>query len=112
MAISNPFSSVNRLFFLSANNVYDLEVTVSDAGGLTDLQQIAVTVTDLDENSPPTITSDGAGPTAAVAVPENQTAVTDVDATDDADAEGAGLEYTISGGADQALFRCLEVPLS
>ena len=35
---------------------------------------------------------------------ENQTAVLDVEATDDNDAEGDGLTYTISGGADEALF--------
>ena len=35
---------------------------------------------------------------------ENQTAVTDVQSTDDTDSEGAGLTYSKSGGADQALF--------
>ena len=48
----------------------------------------------------PTITS-----AAEVSVPENQTAVIDLDATDpDGDTEGNGLTYSISGGADQAAF--------
>jgi hypothetical protein len=83
--------------------VYDVQVTVTDSGGLTDVQNIAVTVTD--GNDPPTITSDGGGPTAAVNAAENQTAVTDVQSTDpEGDTEGAGLTYSITGGADQALF--------
>jgi uncharacterized protein YjiK len=52
-------------------------------------------------NNPPVITSDGGGVSAALSVPENQTAVTDVDATD---ADSDPLTYSISGGADQALF--------
>ncbi|PWG73267.1 hypothetical protein DF186_23950, partial [Enterococcus hirae] len=40
----------------------------------------------------------------AVTVEENQTAVIDVQATDDNDSEGAGLSYSITGGADSALF--------
>jgi|GEM_PF-2429200 len=50
-------------------------------------------------NNPPSITS-----AATAAVAENTTAVIDVDATDDTDSEGAGLTYTITGGADQAKF--------
>jgi cadherin domain-containing protein len=52
-------------------------------------------------NNPPVITSDGGGATAANSVPENQTAVTDVDATDP---DGDPLTYSISGGADAARF--------
>ena len=70
---------------------------------MTDSQDITVTVTDVVAEAP-TITSDGGGPTASVDAAENQTAVTDVEATDDADSEGSGLVYSISGGADQALF--------
>ena len=85
-----------------ANNVYDVQVQVSD-GSLTDTQDIAVTVTNVVEvGSPPVITSNGGGPTAAVSVAENSTAVTTVTATD-ADA-GATLTYSISGGADADLF--------
>ena len=84
------------------DNIYDVQVTVTDAGGLTDAQDIAVTVTDVIEA--PVITSDGGAATASVNAAENQTAVTDVQATDDTDSEGAGLAYSITGGADQTLF--------
>ena len=36
---------------------------------------------------------------------ENQTSVIDVESTDDNDSEGAGLTYSITGGADQSFFR-------
>jgi uncharacterized protein YjiK len=52
-------------------------------------------------NNPPVITSDGGGATAARSVPENQTAVTDVNASD---ADGDTIAYSISGGADAARF--------
>ena len=65
------------------------------------MQDIAVTVTDVNDNTP-VITSNGGGATAAVNVAENATAVTTVTATD-ADA-GATLTYSISGGADAAQF--------
>ncbi|MCG8487699.1 MAG: hypothetical protein MI756_09560, partial [Chromatiales bacterium] len=85
-----------------ANNVYDVQVTVTDdgTGNLTDVQDIAVTVNNANDN--PVITSDGGGASAAVNAPENQTAVTTVIATD-ADV-GDNLTYSISGGADAALF--------
>ena len=82
------------------NNVYDVQVQVSD-GTNTDVQDIAVTVTGLNDNSP-VISSNGGGATAAVNVAENGTAVTTVTATD-ADA-GATLTYSIVGGADAAKF--------
>jgi Cadherin domain len=82
------------------NNVYDVTVQVSD-GTNTDSQAIAVTVTDVNEFTP-VITSNGGGPTAALNVAESTTAVTTVTAAD-ADAS-ASLSYSISGGADAALF--------
>ena len=83
-----------------ANNVYDVQVQVSD-GSLTDTQDIAVTVADV--NEAPVITSDGGGDAAALTVDENTTAVTMVTATD-VDAS-ATQTFSISGGADQgALF--------
>ena len=82
------------------NNVYDVTVQVSD-GTNTDSQAIAVTVTDVNEFTP-VITSNGGGPTAAVNVAESTTAVTTVTAAE-ADAS-ASLSYSISGGADAALF--------
>ena len=53
-------------------------------------------------NSPPAITSNGGGATASAQVPENQTAVTDVNATDP---NGDPLTYSISGGADASAFQ-------
>ena len=71
---------------------------LTDSGLLTDVQDIAVTVTDVNET--PTITS-----LAAVDAAENQTAVIDVQSTDsEGDTEGSGLTYSKTGGADQALF--------
>ena len=57
------------------------------------------------DNTPPTITSDGGGTTASKAVPENTTAVTDVDSTDpQGETEsGGGLTYSLSG-SDSAKF--------
>lgn len=50
-------------------------------------------------NVAPSFTSDN-----SVTVEENQTFVIDVNSTDDSDGEGAGLAYSISGGADANLF--------
>ncbi len=105
-------SSSGALTFLAApnyevptdsgtDNVYDVTVQVSD-DTLTDTQAIAVTITPLNDNTP-TITSNGAGATAAVNVAENSTAVTTVTATD-SDLPGQTLTYTISGGVDAAKF--------
>ena len=81
-----------------ANNVYDVQVTVTDAGTLTGVQNLQVTVTNAAEG--PTITS-----SSTPSAPENQTAVIDVQSTDpEGDTEGAGLTYSITGGADAALF--------
>ena len=86
---------------VGANNVYDVQVTATDPGLLTDVQNIAVTVTNV--NEPPTITSNGAGPTATIPVAENTTAVTTVTATDPENAYNVP-KFTITGGADAALF--------
>ncbi len=80
------------------DNVYDVQVTVTDSGQLTGVQDLTITVTDEDE--PPTITTD-----AAVDVLENQTTVIDVESSDqEGDTEGNGLTYTISGGDDESFF--------
>ena len=103
-------SSTGVLSFVSApdyenpadaggNNVYDVQVQVSD-GIHVDTQNIAVTVTNLNDSAP-VITSNGGGASAAVSIAENSTAVTTVTATD---ADGSALTYSISGGADAALF--------
>ena len=82
------------------DNVYNVDVTVTDAGGLTDTQSIAITVTDV--NTAPTITTG-----AFTFLPENTTVALDVNSTDSGvnpNSEGAGLTYSISGGADSGLF--------
>jgi hypothetical protein len=87
----------------NTDNQYEVQITVTDSGGLSDSQDIAVSVTDA--NDAPTITSDGGGATASLSVEENLTAVTDVQSTDpEGSTEGAGLSYSITGGSDQALF--------
>ncbi|HEY0156888.1 MAG TPA: Ig-like domain-containing protein [Thermoanaerobaculia bacterium] len=97
-------SSTGVLTFLSApnfesptdagaDNVYDVSVEVTD-GTNAALQSIAITVANVDEA--PEFSS-----AATANVDENTTAVVDVDATDP---EGAGITYSITGGADQALF--------
>ncbi|MES2939032.1 MAG: cadherin domain-containing protein [Pseudomonadota bacterium] len=83
---------------LACGNSYDVIVAVSD-GTLTDTQDIHVSVTNA--NDAPVITSNGGGASAAVSVAENSTAVTTVTGTDQ---DGASLMYTITGGADSALF--------
>jgi len=82
------------------NNVYEVVARVSDGNGGLDTQAIAVTVTNVNEFAP-VITSDGGDSAAALSKPENQTAVTDVNATDD---DLQTLMYSISGGADAARF--------
>ncbi len=54
-------------------------------------------------NTAPVITSNGADATATVLVPDNTAAATTVTATD-ADVPAQTLTYSISGGADAALF--------
>lgn len=85
------------------NNLYAVTVTASD-GRLSDTQAITVTVTNVDEagNEPPAISSNGGGSTASLNVVENTTSVTTVAAAD-VDA-GSSVTYSISGGADAALF--------
>jgi Domain of unknown function (DUF4347)/Cadherin-like/Cadherin domain len=83
-----------------ADNVYDVIVQVSD-GALSDSQQLAVTVGNVNDNSP-SITSHGGAPVAGVSVAENTTLVTTLTASD-AD-PGQTLSYSISGGVDAARF--------
>lgn len=84
---------------VGGDNSYAVIVQVND-GSLTDAQTISVTVTNV--NEPPVITSNGGLDQANVSIPENTTAVTDVNAVDP-DA-GTTLSYSINGGSDAALF--------
>src|SRR4029450_8540036 len=97
-------SSTGALSFLSApnfeapadagaNNVYDVIVTASD-GTNNPTQAISVTVTNGNEG--PSFTSP-----ATPSVPENTTSVITVTTSDP---EGNTITYSITGGADMALF--------
>jgi serralysin len=83
-----------------ADNRYEVAVHVSD-GGRGDTQTIAVRVTNINDQ-PPVITSNGGADTVSISVPENISAVTDVNATD-LDTS-ANLVYSKAGGADAARF--------
>ncbi|MGH7416146.1 MAG: cadherin-like domain-containing protein, partial [Candidatus Rokuibacteriota bacterium] len=91
-------------FSTTAGSETRVTVNTSTNGGTTAIAAatatISTTVTAV--NDAPLITSGGGGATASVSVPENQTAVTDVNATDPDAA--AVLTYAIVGGADQGRF--------
>lgn len=82
-----------------------LSVTVDDQGNTgaggpqTDSGSIVINITAVDDA--PVISSNDGGDTAAINVAENTTAVTTVVATDP---EGETVTYSITGGADSALF--------
>jgi hypothetical protein len=82
----------------NGDNVYEVVVRASD-GDLADLKTLSVTVSNVNEGV--TITSNGAGATAAITVLENQLAATNVVAVD---GDGGPVTYSISGGADAARF--------
>ena len=91
-----------RLVGLTAQAFYD-NLTLSSYVRASDIGSGATMNIDIVAvNDAPSITSNGGGTTANVNVAENQTAVTTVTATDP-DA-GATQTYSISGGADAALF--------
>jgi hypothetical protein len=100
-------SSTGELTFITApdfeapadaglDNLYNVTVQASD-GTLTATHDIAITVTALNDNNP-VVTSNG-----VISIAENTTVVTTVTATD-ADLPAQALTYSISGGADSALF--------
>jgi hypothetical protein len=80
------------------DNVYDVVVSATD-GSFTATRAVAVSVVNVNEAV--TITSNGGGAGAALAVSENGTAVTSVSAVD---ADGGAVTYAIAGGADAARF--------
>ncbi|MGB2750264.1 MAG: cadherin domain-containing protein, partial [Thiofilum sp.] len=84
---------------VGADNIYNVTVQASDGKGGIDTQNLSITITNLSENQPPVITSNGGGVTASISIPEKTTAVTIVTATDpDADT----ITFSIIGGADAA----------
>ncbi|WP_172675964.1 PKD domain-containing protein, partial [Croceitalea dokdonensis] len=83
-----------------------IDVTVTDGELNIDFESVvdnaivmAIEVLPAPVNLAPSITS-----AATVSVPENQTAVIDVEANDDNDSEGSGLSFALSGGVDDTLF--------
>lgn len=83
-----------------ADNVYEVTVEAADGRGGTDVQAVAVGVSNVNEFTP-VITSNGGGATGSVTVTENQSAVTTVAAND---GDGDLVNYAIVGGADRASF--------
>ncbi|MGF1481412.1 MAG: cadherin domain-containing protein [Cyanophyceae cyanobacterium] len=83
------------------DNVYEVEVTATDAGGLSDSAEFSVTVEDV--NEAPSITN-------RINVQENSIAVATLEASD-ADGE-ADFTYTIAGGADSDMFAISDGELS
>ncbi|MGL5838242.1 MAG: cadherin domain-containing protein [Sphingorhabdus sp.] len=83
----------------NGDNIYEVVVQVSDGFATPDTQAISVTVTNV--NEAPVITSNGAGATASISIAENGAFVTTVASTDP---ENTPHTYSISGGADAALF--------
>lgn len=81
------------------NNVYDVIVQASD-GANADRQTLAITVANLNDNAP-ILTSYAGAASAALSVAENSLLAATVQASD---ADGTALGYSISGGADAALF--------
>lgn len=83
------------------DNIYDVVIRAADNAGGFDDQSISVTVTDAPDGFAPVITSGGGGTTATFLVAENGTSVTTVQATDQ---DGPSISFSITGGADAALF--------
>ncbi|MEP3372053.1 malectin domain-containing carbohydrate-binding protein, partial [Maribacter dokdonensis] len=97
-ATISPESGVAQDF----TNAVDYTVTAED-GTTTQVWQVTVTEA-ASTNTAPSITS-----AATVSVEENQTAVIDVEATDDNDVEGPGLVYSLTGLVDDSLFEIDQV---
>ncbi|MGZ8286175.1 MAG: cadherin domain-containing protein [Allosphingosinicella sp.] len=81
-----------------ADNVYDLEITASQ-GSWSSARAFTVTV--VNENERPAITSNGGGASASIEMDEGQTAVTNVAASDDGPNP---VTYSITGGPAADLF--------
>ena len=78
------------------DNIYNLQVTVTDSGNLTAVQDLVITVTDIAENTPPVIVDQDFSIAEDVAT---GTLVGTVSATDD-----TALEYDITAGNDDGVF--------
>jgi len=105
---TNAFTLNARIRRNSDNQLFDIAASKPAGSGIVNNNPEgwdagAATATAV-VNTAPVIGSNGGAATAAVTVEENQTAITNVEATDDFDAESDGLTYSITGGVDQALF--------
>jgi Ca2+-binding RTX toxin-like protein len=83
------------------DNIYDVIVRAADNAGGYDDQSLLITVTDAPDGFAPVISSNGGGATATLSVAENSTIVTTVQA---ADQDSPVISFSITGGADAALF--------
>ena len=81
-----------------SDNVYDIVVQAKDAGGNLDTQAVAITVTDLNDVAP-NVTSLG-----TANVNEGVTTAYTITSSGDVDTTVEATVYSISGGADAALF--------
>jgi type III secretion system FlhB-like substrate exporter len=84
------------------NTADSFSFTVDDGAGSTSSASFAITITGVNDNAP-VITSNGGGGSASISMPENNTAVTTVTATD-GDIPTTTLSYSIAGGTDAAHF--------
>jgi len=84
---------------VGGDNVYNVVVAASD-GTLSDTQALAITVVNV--NEAPRIISLGGGDTANAAIKENSVGAIRILSTDPD--TGANLTYSVTGGADAALF--------
>ncbi|MFC3073475.1 cadherin domain-containing protein [Shinella pollutisoli] len=91
---------VNGTIDYEAAKSHKVTVKVSDGQGGAISKAFTIAVGNV--NEAPSITSNGGGTKATVKVAENRTAVTTVKA---ADPEKTAVTYSISGGADKALFK-------
>ena len=83
-----------------ATRGFVLRATSADGSTLAVAFTVAITAVN---DAVPVIVSDGGGSTAAITVPEGDTAVTQVRASD-ADLPAETLRYSVTGGADAVLF--------
>ena len=103
ITVAGGVTSASVVSFPLIDNDGDAEIinsVIIDGEGFDiDPDNNSFVATIIDTNTAPSITS-----AATASVPENQTSAIDVNSTDDSDSEGAGLTYSLTGGADQALF--------
>jgi hypothetical protein len=106
---AGPSTSASLAFLVAPNfeapadvggsNSYSVTITATSALPSVGTMAVSITVTNVNETAP-SITSNGGGASASISVVENTTAVTTVVATDT-----ETVTYSISGGADAALFQ-------